>query len=119
MNDSSTPLLDRELIDQIRKIEQATGRRDVLAGFVSKLENTIGGFGAAFSDQVARGDKAGAVRAAHTLKGTCRQLGALQLGDLFAEVEAAAKAGDFADAKRKFDAGAALVAQSLEALKKA
>ena len=119
VNDSSTPLLDRELIDQIRKIEQATGRKDVLAGFVSKLENTIGGFGAAFSDQVARGDKAGAVRAAHTLKGTCRQLGALQLGDLFAEVEAAAKAGDFADAKRKFDAGAALVAQSLEALKKA
>ena len=43
----------------------------------------------------------------------------LQLGDLFAEVEAAAKAGDFAGAKRTFDAGAALVAQSLDALKKA
>ena len=43
----------------------------------------------------------------------------MQLGDLFAEVEAAAKAGDFAGAKRKFDDGAALVAQSLEALKKA
>lgn len=119
MNDSPTPLLDRELIDQIRKIEQATGRKDVLSGFVTKLENTIGGFGAAFSDQVSRGDNAGAVRAAHTLKGTCRQLGALQLGDLFAEVEAAAKAGDFAGAKRTFDAGAALVAQSLDALKKA
>ena len=124
MNDSATPevpspLLDRELIDQIRKIEQATGRKDVLSGFVTKLENTIGAFGTAFSDQVARGDNAGAVRAAHTLKGTCRQLGALQLGDLFAEVEAAAKAGDFAGAKRTFDAGAALVAQSLDALKKA
>ena len=124
MNDSATPevpspLLDRELIDQIRKIEQATGRKDVLSGFVTKLENTIGAFGTAFSDQVARGDKAGAVRAAHTLKGTCRQLGALQLGDLFAEIEASAKAGDFAGAKRTFDAGAALVAQSLDALKKA
>ena len=124
MNDSATPevpspLLDRELIDQIRKIEQATGRKDVLSGFVTKLESTIGGFGAAFSDQVARGDNAGAVRAAHTLKGTCRQLGALQLGDLFAEVEAAAKAGDFTAAKRTFDAGAALVAESLAALKKA
>ena len=119
MNESPTPLLDRELIDQIRKIEQATGRKDVLSGFVSKLEITIGGFGAAFSDQVARGDNAGAVRAAHTLKGTCRQLGAMQLGDLFAEVEAAAKAGDFAGAKRAFESGAALVAQSIDALKKA
>lgn len=119
MNEAPTPLLDRELIDQIRKIEQATGRNDVLSGFVSKLENTIGGFGAAFSDQVARGDNAGAVRAAHTLKGTCRQLGAMQLGDLFAEVEAAAKAGDFSGAKRAFEAGAALVAESIEALKKA
>ena len=119
MNDSPAPLLDRELIDQIRKIEQATGRKDVLSGFVAKLENTIGAFGAAFSDQVSRGDNAGAVRAAHTLKGTCRQLGALQLGDLFAEVEAAAKAGDFTAAKRTFDAGAALVAESLAALKKA
>jgi len=119
VNDSSTPLLDRELIDQIRKIEQATGRKDVLSGFVTKLENTLGGFGTAFTEQVARGDNAGAVRAAHTLKGTCRQLGALQLGDLFAEIEASAKAGDFAGAKRTFDAGAALVAQSLDALKKA
>jgi HPt (histidine-containing phosphotransfer) domain-containing protein len=114
-----SPLIDRELIDQIRKIEQATGRKDVLSGFVLKLEGSLAAFGNTFSDHVARGDNAGAVRSAHTLKGTCRQLGAMQLGDLFAEVEAAAKAGDFTGARRKFDAGAALVAQSLDALKKA
>ena len=118
-DDGATVLLDRELIDQIRKIEQATGRNDVLSGFVAKLEGSLAGFGAAFSDQVARGDTAGAVRAAHTLKGTCRQLGAIALGDLFAEVETVAKTGDYAGAKRKFEEGAALVAQSLEALKKA
>src|SRR5262245_29586785 len=112
-------LLDRTLIDEIKRIEQATGRNDVLAGFVLKLEANLGGFPAAFSDLVARGDTTGAVRAAHTLKGACHQLGAQALGDLFAEIERVAKAGDFDDAKRKFEAGASLVAQSLEALKSA
>lgn len=121
MSDSATPgqLIDRELIDQIRKIEAATGRKDVLSGFITKLEGTLANFPTTFSDQVARGDNAGAVRAAHTLKGTCRQLGAMALGDLFADIETTAKAGDFAGAKQKFLAGALLVAQSIEALKKA
>jgi HPt (histidine-containing phosphotransfer) domain-containing protein len=119
VNQPATPLLDAELIDQIRKIEQATGRNDVLSGFVVKLEGNLAGFGAAFSDCVARGDTTGAVRAAHTLKGTCRQLGAMALGDLFAEVERVAKAGDYAGAKRAFEDGASVVAQSLDALKHA
>ena len=114
-----TPLIDPALIEEIRRIERATGRNDVLSGFVQKLEASLAGFGAAFSAHVARRDTTGAVRAAHTLKGTCRQLGAPALGDLFAEVEEAAKAGDFAAAQRKFEAGATLVAQSLQALKTA
>ena len=112
-------LLDRGLIDEIRRIENATGRDDVLSGFVRKLEVTLAGFGAAFSDYIERGDATGAVRAAHTLKGTCHQLGAQALGDLFADIERSAKAGDYAEAKRKFDSGASLIAQSLEALKHA
>jgi HPt (histidine-containing phosphotransfer) domain-containing protein len=114
-----TPLLDYSLIEEIKRIERATGRNDVLSGFVAKLEGHLAGFGTAFSDYVARGDAKGALRAAHTLKGTCRQLGAAALGDLFAEIEAAAKAGDYDEAKRKFAAGASLVAESLEALKRA
>jgi HPt (histidine-containing phosphotransfer) domain-containing protein len=112
-------LLDRALIAEIKRIEHATGRNDVLSGFVGKLEGSLAGFGAAFSAHVARGDTAAAVRAAHTLKGTCLQLGAQALGDLFADIERSAKAGDYAEAKRKFDAGAALIAQSIEALKHA
>ena len=115
----TSALLDRTLIEEIRRIERATGRTDVLAGFVRKLEETLRGFGAAFAAAVARGDSTGAIRAAHTLKGTCRQLGAVALGDLFDEIEASAKAGDFAEAQRKFDGGAALIAQSLDALKTA
>jgi HPt (histidine-containing phosphotransfer) domain-containing protein len=112
-------LLDYSLIEEIKRIERATGRNDVLSGFVVKLEAHLAGFATAFSDHLARGDAKGALRAAHTLKGTCRQLGAVALGDLFAEVEAAAKAGDYDEAKRKFAAGASLVAESLEALKRA
>jgi HPt (histidine-containing phosphotransfer) domain-containing protein len=112
-------LLDRELIDQIRRIEHASGRDDVLSGFVRKLEGNLAGFGAAFSDYIARGDATGAVRAAHTLKGTCHQLGAQALGDLFADIERSAKAGDYAEAKRTFEGGASLIAESLEALKQA
>ncbi|HEV3007604.1 MAG TPA: Hpt domain-containing protein [Burkholderiales bacterium] len=112
-------MLDQGLIDEIRRIERATGRDDVLSGFVRKLEGHVAGFGAAFSDYVDRGDTTGAVRAAHTLKGTCQQLGARALGDLFGEIERSAKAGDYAEARRKFDSGASLIAQSIEALKHA
>jgi HPt (histidine-containing phosphotransfer) domain-containing protein len=115
----TTLLLDPELIAQIRRIEQATGRDDVLSGFVRTLEGKLAGFGAAFSDHVARGDGTGATRAAHTLKGTCHQLGAHALGELFADIERSAKAGDFTEAKSKFDGAAELIAQSLEALRKA
>jgi HPt (histidine-containing phosphotransfer) domain-containing protein len=119
VNDSATPLLDRGLIEEIRKIEQATGQTELFAGFVRKLEGFLAGFSADFANLVARGDAAGAVRAAHTLKGTSRQLGAVALGDLFAQIEHSAKAGDFAEAKSTFEAGASLISASLEALKQA
>lgn len=112
-------LIDPQAVEEIRRLERAMGRNDLLADFVRKLELSLGAFGADFSGRVERGDGPGAVRAAHTLKGTCRQLGASALGDLFAEIEADAKAGDYAGARRKFDAGATLVAESLEALRRA
>jgi HPt (histidine-containing phosphotransfer) domain-containing protein len=119
LNERASQLLDHGLIEEIRKIEHASGQKDLFAGFVRKLEGFLGSFSADFSNLVARGDTAGAVRAAHTLKGTSRQLGALALGDLFAEIESSAKAGDYAEAKRKFDGSASLIAESLEALKQA
>jgi HPt (histidine-containing phosphotransfer) domain-containing protein len=114
-----TPLIDPDPIEEIRRLERATGRSDVFSGFVRKLESMLAEFPPTFAECVARGDAAGAVRAAHTLKGSCRQLGAAALGDLFAEVEAAAKTANYAGAKRKFEDGAALLAQSVEALKRA
>jgi len=114
-----TLLLDRQRVDEIRRIEQVTGRNDMLVWLVGKLEENVAAFRAAFVEHVARGDASGAVRAAHTLKGTCRQLGAQALGDLFADIERFAKDGDYAEAERKFDGGARLIEESLTALKQA
>lgn len=112
-------LLDRELIAQIKLIENATGQSGMLSEFVRRLEGSLAAFGAALPDYIARGDTAGAVLAAHTLKGICLQLGALELGDLFADIERSIQADDYAEAKRAFEGGADLIAQSLEALKHA
>lgn len=115
----SEALIDASLVEEIRRIERATGRNDVLSGLVSTLEGNIVRFPEAFADCLARGDTAAAVRAAHTLKGTCRQLGAQALGELFAVIEASAKAGRFDEAQAKYDEGVLLIAQSMEALKRA
>jgi HPt (histidine-containing phosphotransfer) domain-containing protein len=119
MSDGAIPLIDHEIVQEIRRLEQATGKNDLLAGFVRMLEGNLAGFSKAFSDCLERGDTAGAQRAAHTLKGASRQLGAQALGELFADIERSAKAGDYAEARRKFVDGAALIAQSVEALKHA
>ena len=115
----TTLLLDRDLIAEIKRVGQATGRDDLHAVFVRKLEGNLKDFPAAFSRHLAHGDTAAAVRAAHTLKGSCRQIGAHALGDLFADIERSAKSGDYDAAKRMFEGASDLVEQSLEALKQA
>lgn len=112
-------LLDYGLIAEIKRVGHVTGRDDLLFGFIRNLEDNLAGFEVAFATALARADADGAVRAAQTLKGSCRQLGAHALGDLFADIERSAKAGDYAAAKREFERGAGLIARSLEALKRA
>lgn len=119
MSTATSLILDRNLVADIRRIEQATGRNGIFAGCVQKLEENVAEFGAAFAACVAKGDTGGAARAAHTLKGASRQLGAQALGDLFADIERSAKAGDYEQAQRTLDGAADLIADSLEALRTA
>jgi HPt (histidine-containing phosphotransfer) domain-containing protein len=114
-----TGLLDPQFIEEIRQIELATGRTDIVAQFVRMLEEDLASFVATFPEHLARGDAAGAASAAHKIKGACRQLGAQALGELFAEVEARAKEGDVAEAGRRFEGCASLISRSLDALKQA
>jgi HPt (histidine-containing phosphotransfer) domain-containing protein len=118
-DEAEAPLLDQRCVDEIRHIERAAGRTDVFTGFIRTLERSVAAFSAEFHGCIARGDTAGATRAAHTLKGTAHQLGALALGNLFADIERKARAGDYAGAARAFEAAGSLIAQSLQALKHA
>ncbi|MEA3195310.1 MAG: hypothetical protein QOD26_3643 [Betaproteobacteria bacterium] len=115
----ASPLLDPKLIAEIRLVERTSGQSNVLSDLVRMLEAHLADFPAGFAACVARGDATGAARAAHTMQGSSRQLGAAALGDLFAAIELSAKAGDYAEAQRRFAGGAALIAQSLAALKRA
>lgn len=119
MSVMTTVILDETLVAEIRRIEQASGRNGILAGCVQKLESNLADFRSTLRSCVARGDLLGAVRCAHTLKGSCRQLGAQALGDLFADLERRMKEGDYAAAERTFDAAADLISESLDALKRA
>ncbi len=112
-------LLDYGLIAEIKRVGYVTGRHDLLGGFVRNLENYLADFEGNFSDCLARGDVAGAVRAAHALKGSCRQLGACALGDLFAEIERCAKAGDYVGVRCELEAGRELISRSLQSLRQA
>jgi HPt (histidine-containing phosphotransfer) domain-containing protein len=119
MDSPTSPLLDPTLVEEIRQVERATGKLDLFAGFVRKLEEDLTGFASAFAEAVGRGDGASATRAAHRLKGACRQLGAAALGDFFADIERTAKAGEYERAQRIFHDGAGLISRSLDALKRA
>lgn len=119
MDTVSSLILDHDLVAEIRRIEQASGRAGIFASCVQKLEANLGEFASGFAACLARGDTTGAARAAHTLKGSSRQLGAQALGDLFAEIEHWAKAGKYAEAQRAFAEGGDLINESLQALKAA
>jgi HPt (histidine-containing phosphotransfer) domain-containing protein len=112
-------IVDPSIVAEIRLIEKGAGRTDLFSDFVRRLEASVWGFRSAFQDYVVKGDATGAARAAHTLKGSSRQLGAQALGDLFADIERHTKAGDYAEAQRAYDDGADLIKRSLEALKHA
>ena len=116
---ASTPLLDPSLVEEIKQVERMTGKQGLFAGFVRKLEEDVAAFGTVFASAVAQGDSTAAARAAHKLKGASRQLGAAALGDLFAEIEHLAKAGNPVEGQGKFEAASELISQSLDALRRA
>ena len=60
MDAPSAALIDASLVEEIRRIERATGRTDVLSGLITTLEGNIVRFPEAFAACLAKGDNAGA-----------------------------------------------------------
>lgn len=68
---------------------------DLLSDFVGSTRELLD----QLDELVEGGDLEGAVRTAHTLKGCCRNVGALPLGLLGERLETAAREGDAAEAE--------------------
>jgi signal transduction histidine kinase/DNA-binding response OmpR family regulator/HPt (histidine-containing phosphotransfer) domain-containing protein len=97
-------LLDRERFEEIKMLTDEAGP-DVFSGLVRGLEKDLNAFDAGVDGWIAQRDANGMSRAAHSLKGSSRSLGAQALGDLFAEIEKTAKTGDITEAHRIYTAG--------------
>ena len=108
-------LLDRGRFEEIRQLTDEAGP-DVFSGLVRSLEKELNAFDARFSGWIAQRDAAAVARAAHALKGSSHSLGAQALGDLFAELEQLAKAGNLPEAARKYAESKTIGGESILAL---
>ncbi|HTE14097.1 MAG TPA: Hpt domain-containing protein, partial [Burkholderiales bacterium] len=111
----TSQLLDRERYEEIRMLTNEAGP-NVFSGLVSRLEKDLNAFDAALVGWMAQQDATGFARAAHSLKGSSLSLGAQALGNLFADVEKLAKAGNLEDAGRKYSQGKDIGVASIAAL---
>lgn len=88
---SESPVLDDNVLAELR---ESVGGDDA---FVADLASTYlaegPGHMQALEDAVARGDVAGAVRPAHTLKSSSASLGAMRLSEISRGIELAAREG--------------------------
>jgi signal transduction histidine kinase/CheY-like chemotaxis protein/HPt (histidine-containing phosphotransfer) domain-containing protein len=108
-------LLNRERFEEIKMLTDEAGP-DVFSALVRGLEKDMNAFDAGLNGWTAQQDANGMSRAAHSLKGSSQSLGAQALGDLFANIEKVARAGDIAEARRIYAAGRNISADSLIAL---
>jgi HPt (histidine-containing phosphotransfer) domain-containing protein len=112
---AAAQLLDRERYEEIRMLTDEAGP-DVFGGLVRGLEKDLNAFDAGLAGWLAQKDAVTLTRAAHTLKGSSHSLGAQAMGNLFAEVEKRAKAGDIEGAGRVYTEGRKTAADSIAAL---
>jgi HPt (histidine-containing phosphotransfer) domain-containing protein len=101
-----------EIRDMFRQVNPDTYKR-----MRDNLARDLAAFAAALQAYVPGAPVDDIRRNAHSLKGSSRGMGAQALGDLFAELEQLAKAGDIPAAIQRHALGALLIEQSQEALR--
>lgn len=89
---SETPAEVRTALEGLRSLGGDALLKQMVAVFVEYSRDRI----QALETAVAAGDLAAAASAAHTLKGSARQLGLIAMGDACVAVELASKRGDAA-----------------------
>jgi CheY-like chemotaxis protein/HPt (histidine-containing phosphotransfer) domain-containing protein len=103
-------VLDQETLAMLRSLGE--GGEDVLGPLVDLLESEAEGHLAAIEAAVERGDAQALGGIAHTLKGASRNLGAVLVGEIAAELERRGKSGSAAEAELVSQLKAALVTTS-------
>ncbi|HEX7490097.1 MAG TPA: response regulator [Candidatus Limnocylindrales bacterium] len=103
-------VLDQETLDSLRSL--GYGDEDVLGPLIDLLESEASGHLTAIEAAVERGDAQALGGIAHTLKGASRNLGAVLVGNIAAELERRGKSGSAAEAELVSQLRAALATTS-------
>jgi HPt (histidine-containing phosphotransfer) domain-containing protein len=103
-------VLDQETLDSLRSLGE--GDEDVLGPLVDLFESGATGQLADIEAAVERGDAQALSGIAHTLKGASRNLGAVLVGNIAAEIERRGNGGSAAEAELVSQLRAALATTS-------
>ena len=90
-------VLDEETLASLRSL--GIGDQDVLGPLIDLFQREAAGHLAAIESAVERTDAEALGRVAHTLKGASRNLGAIVVGDIAAELESRARSGSASEAE--------------------
>lgn len=96
-------LLEVSQIDALVDAAGVEGVREILNAFWRSTE----GLAAELKAQLARGDRTGAMRSAHALKGSALNVGAVRFAETLRKVEDACRGGDLVTASALASAGEA------------
>jgi HPt (histidine-containing phosphotransfer) domain-containing protein len=113
---SSIPLIDDERVEEMVDLI-CGGKHAALARWIDHLETDVAKFEVLMSGANTVGELREIQGAAHSIKGTCLNIGATVLGSLYAKLEQDAKEGATAALKDNFAAARVVVVQSMQALR--
>lgn len=112
---AATGVLDLQAVEQLRQLDPRGANR-LIARVVEAYRGSADKLVPQIRDAVARGDHAGVRLVAHTLKSSSQNVGARQLAQLCAAVEAMARSGQVVGLEASVDALCAEVERAVEAL---
>jgi HPt (histidine-containing phosphotransfer) domain-containing protein len=113
---ASTPLIDHERAEEMIDLI-CEGQHAAFGGWVDHLETDLAKFEAMLPATDTMESNRGIQGAAHSIKGTCLNLGAIALGELFSLLEQDAKEGKTAALNRRYADNLAIRMESIRELR--
>jgi two-component system, sensor histidine kinase and response regulator len=98
---ASHDVLDRKTLDDLRALQEED-EPDLLAELIDLFLQDTSPRMSTMEQALAEGDASAVAQVAHSLKGSCGNLGAKQMSELCAQLEATAHSGDLVQARKLF-----------------